>query len=33
MEEHFLEISPLQADEGELIPPQILSQKFRAQHP
>jgi hypothetical protein len=40
MEEHFLEISPLQADEGELIgkhpgdvPPQILSQKFRAQNP
>ena len=40
MEEHFLEISPFQTDEGELIgkhpsdvSPQILSLKFRAQNP
>jgi hypothetical protein len=36
----FLEISPIQGDEGELVgkhpadvPPQILSLKFRAQNP
>ena len=40
MEEHFLEISPFQTDEGELIgkhpsdvSPQILPLKFRAQNP
>jgi hypothetical protein len=40
MEDHFVEISPSQADEGELIgklpgnvPSQILSQKFRSQNP
>ena len=39
-DERFREISPFQSDEGELIgkhlgevPPQILSQKFRAQNP
>jgi hypothetical protein len=38
-DERFREISPFQSDEGELIgehpgdvPPQILSQKFRAQN-